>query len=278
MDKSKKWPQIIVALVILHLFTLTTIMSSFAPQNEIIAAPHNEDNEFFISADPLIEITHDDNFTTLGYPGDGSPGTPYRIENFNITGGAADLISISNTLKHFIIKNCTLHQSGHGFWGIMLSNVENAIIYDNEVYDNWYSVGANYCTNVTIEKNNITSNRYGLQVYDSDNIDILSNDIEVVDNCIYSAISDDMTVKHNSFNGSNTNIYMTDMNNLWFENNTITPPNIGAYIEGSGIVINNNLFVANSLGLAVPSSDNVLIFNNTFSNCSKDSLALPKPS
>jgi len=267
MHKLKIRPQFIVVLVILHLFTLTTMMSSFVPQNEIIAAPHLLDNEFFISEDPLIEITHDDNFTTLGYPGDGSPGDPYRIENFNITGGGADLISISNTLKHFIIKNCTLHQSGHGFWGIMLSNVENAIIYDNEVYDNWYSVGANYCTNVTIEKNNITSNRYGLQVYDSDNIDILSNDIEVVDNCIYSVISDDLTVKHNSFNGSNSNIYMTDMNNLWFENNTITPPNIGAYIEGSGIVINNNLFVANSLGLAVPSSDNVLIFNNTFSNC-----------
>ncbi|MCK4567027.1 MAG: right-handed parallel beta-helix repeat-containing protein [Candidatus Thorarchaeota archaeon] len=269
MDKSKKWPQIIVALVILHLFTLTTIMSSFAPQNEIIAAPYNVDNEFFISADPLIEITHDDNFTTLGYPGDGSPGDPYRIENFNITGGGADLISISNTRKHFIIQNCTLHQSGSNKWAIYLVNVSNAIIFDNEIYDNYYSIAINYCTNanVTVQKNNITSNRYGFQIYYSNDIDILSNDVETVEQSLFSAYADDITVKHNSFNGSNSNIYMTDTNNVWYENNTITHSTSGMRFEGSHLEFKNNALANNTLGMRIAVSDDVLIFNNTFAEC-----------
>ncbi len=268
MNKIKIRPQFIVVLVILHLFTLTTMMSSFVPQNEIIAAPHLLDNEFFISEDPLIEITHDDNFTTLGYPGDGSPGDPYRIENFNITdGGGEYLIHITNTLKHFIIQNCTLHQSGTGNWAIMLSNVENAIIFNNEIYDNWQSVGVNYCANVTVQKNNITSNRYGIQVHDSDDIDILSNAIEVVDDCIYSAISDGITVKHNSLNGSQNNVYMTNMNNVLFENNTITHASVGIYLKGSHIVFKNNILENNVKGLSVQAADYVTIFNNTFTEC-----------
>lgn len=271
MDKLKIRLQFIVVLVILHLFTLTTLMSSFVPQNEIIAAPYLLDNEFFISEDPLIEITHDDNFTTLGYPGDGSPGDPYRIENFNITGGGGEyLIHITNTLKHFIIQNCTLHQSGHLKWAIMLSNVENAIIFNNEIYDNWHSVGVNYCANVTVQKNNITSNQYGLQVYDSDDIDILGNDVETVEQNLYSALADGITVKHNSFNGSDsTNIYMNDMTNVWFENNTIThsTTSIGMYFEGSHLVFQNNTLANNAEGLRISVSYDVLIFNNTFAEC-----------
>ncbi|MHA1137355.1 MAG: right-handed parallel beta-helix repeat-containing protein [Candidatus Thorarchaeota archaeon] len=271
MQKLKIRPQFIVVLVILHLFTLTTMMSSFVPQNEIIAAPHLLDNEFFISEDPQIEINHDDNFTTLGYPGDGSPGDPYRIENFNITSGGSEyLIHITNTLKHFIIQNCTLHQSGYLNWAIMLSNVENAIIFNNEIYDNWQSVGVNYCANVTVQKNNITSNQYGLQVYDSDDIDIFGNDVETVEQNLYSAHADGITVKHNSFTGSDsTNIYMTDMTNVWFENNTITysTTSTGMYFEGSHLVFQNNTLANNAEGLRISVSDDVLIFNNTFAEC-----------
>ena len=269
MEKLKMKPQFIVVLVILHLITLTTIMSSSVLQNEIIAAPYNVDNEFFISGDPLIEITHDDNFTTLGYDGDGTPGNPYLIENFNITGGGADLISISNTRKHFKIQNCTLHQSGSGFWAIYLANVANAIIFDNEIYDNWYSIAINYCTdaNVTVQKNNITSNQYGFQIYESNDIDILSNDVETVEQNLYSAYADDITIKHNNFNGSNSNIYMTDTNNVEYENNTITHSTTGIHLEGSHLVFKNNTLANNTWGLRISTSDDVLIFNNTFVEC-----------
>ena len=57
---------------------------------------------------PII-ITHDDNFTDYSLPGDGSPSTPYRIENLNITSPTDDTaIQIYYTTKHFIIKNCYL--------------------------------------------------------------------------------------------------------------------------------------------------------------------------
>jgi len=267
MNKSSKRPQIIVALLILHLFTLTTTMSSFVHLNEIIATPHNEDNEFFISADPLIEITHDDNFTTLGYPGDGSPGDPYRIENFNITGGIADLINIRNTRKHFIIQNCTLHQSGGGYWPMTLANVSNAIIFDNEISNNFYSIYLYNCTNVMVQKNNITSNQFGILTTLSYDINILSNYIETVTDCFYASDSHDINIKHNNMNGSEDCIWTRDVNAVLFENNTITHSDLGLRISGYDIVIKNNLFVNDLLGLRTDSANDVLIFNNTFTEC-----------
>ena len=267
MHKRKTLPQIVVALLILNLFTLTTMMSSFVPQNEIIAAPYNEDNEFFISADPLIEINHDDNFTTLGYPGDGSPGDPYRIENFNITGGIADLINIRNTRKHFIIKNCTLHQSLGGYWPMTLANVSNSIIFDNEISNNFYSIYLYNCTNVMVQKNNITSNHYGILTTLSYDINILSNYIETVTGCFYTSDSHDINIKHNNMNGSEDCIWTSDVNAVLFENNTITHSNLGLRISGYDIVIKNNLFVNDLLGLRTDSANDVLIFNNTFTEC-----------
>ena len=38
-----------------------------------------------------IFIDSDDDFTTLGFPGDGSPGNPYRIENYVIDGTSTDI-------------------------------------------------------------------------------------------------------------------------------------------------------------------------------------------
>lgn len=61
-----------------------------------------------------IIITRDEDFGSSGYnfPGDGSPGDPYRIENYNITSGGAFGIFINGTGTvngfnvSFIIKNC----------------------------------------------------------------------------------------------------------------------------------------------------------------------------
>ena len=69
MTELKVKPQILVVLAILHLITLTTIMGSFVPLTESTAIPTLLNNELFISEDPLIKITHDDNFTTMGFTG-----------------------------------------------------------------------------------------------------------------------------------------------------------------------------------------------------------------
>jgi len=267
MYKDKICPRIIVILIILHLFTLTTIMSSFVLQNEVIAAPLKLDNEFFISEDPLIAITHDDNFTTLGCPGDGSPGNPYRIENFNITSGGADLISISNTRKNFIIQNCTLQQSGGGYWPISLYNVSNAIIFDNEISNNYYSMNMHTCTNVTIQKNNITSNNYGLFTYLSYDIDFLGNYIETVNPCFLANDAYDINFKHNNLTCNDNSIWLSNVDTAWFENNTITHSDLGMRIDGSDIVIKNNLFDNDLIGLKTATTNDILIFNNTFTEC-----------
>ncbi|TET10489.1 MAG: hypothetical protein E3J86_05595, partial [Candidatus Thorarchaeota archaeon] len=266
MYKRNIWPRIVVALVILHLFTLTSIMSSFVPQNENIATPYKQNNEFCISEDPLISITHDDDFAALGYEGDGSPGDPYRIEDFNITGGGTDLIYISHTRKHFIIQNCTLHQSGFGNDAIQLYNVSNAKIFDNVIHDNWVAIFIHTSTNVTVQENNITSNQYGIQAQDSYYLDILSNDIDNVGDCLTVNYGGDITVKHNIFNGTQTNVWIDTIDTGWFENNTSTHSNLGVYFEGSHLVIKNNFLANDTWGMRMLCVD-ALVFNNTFTEC-----------
>ena len=267
MNKRNTWPRFVVALVVLHLFTLASIMSSFVPQNENTATPYIQNNEFCISEDPLISITHDDDFAALGFEGDGSSGNPYRIEDFNITGGSADLIYISDTRKHFIIENCTLHQGGFSYVAIQLYNVSNAMIYDNEIHDNWHAISIHTCTNVTIQENNITLNQYGIHVYESYNLDILSNDIvNNVQDCITVNVAGDITVNHNILNGTQTNGWMDTIDTGWFENNTSTHSNLGMYFEGSHLVIKNNILANVTYGMRMACVD-TLVFNNTFAEC-----------
>ena len=76
--------------------------------------------------------------------GDGSPGNPWIIENFDIDGNFySDCIYIGNTTDHLIIRDCYLHDASNGeTWpyymdaGITLYNVENIVIDNNTIVDN----------------------------------------------------------------------------------------------------------------------------------------------
>ncbi len=61
-----------------------------------------------VVASPMV-IDYDSDFEAYGFPGDGSAGDPYRIENYNITTTSDSCLSFGGyTTKHFIIQNCFL--------------------------------------------------------------------------------------------------------------------------------------------------------------------------
>ncbi|MFX0056032.1 MAG: nitrous oxide reductase family maturation protein NosD [Promethearchaeota archaeon] len=267
MIARKSWLFVMVLLLVLPLFISTTSLSSIVTQSDNIETPSVQAKEHYISEDPTIAITNDDDFAILGFGGDGSPGNPYRIEDFNITGVSTDLISIQNTRKHFIIKNCTLHQSGFGNDAIFLYNVSNAEIFDNAIYDNWQSIFINNCTDITIQANNITSSQYGIGLQDSYNIEVLSNNINGIGDCITQNYGGDIIVRHNILNGSQFNMWMNEIDTGWFENNTSTHSELGMYFEGPNLVIENNNLANNTIGMRMAVCVDALVFNNTFSEC-----------
>ncbi|TFF92728.1 hypothetical protein EU546_07295, partial [Candidatus Thorarchaeota archaeon] len=86
----------------------------------------------------VISINGDDDFATQasseGWPGAGTEGDPYRIENYYIDASTADGISFSNTRVQFVVSNCTIYDglSQHKS-GISLENVSNALLLKNDV-------------------------------------------------------------------------------------------------------------------------------------------------
>ncbi len=85
------------------------------------------------SAQEPIFITHDSNFTQVGFTGNGTESNPYVLSEANITAvGDYTCISISDTRSHFVISK-TLIQGTQGHvsdYGIVFDNVTNGVIED----------------------------------------------------------------------------------------------------------------------------------------------------
>ena len=106
-----------------------------------------------------IFITNNNQFTNQGFLGSGTSEDPYKIENLNITNPNDDLISISNTTVHFIIKNNLLDGLATATSGISLSNVKHCTIENNLIRRNEDGIKAVDIYSSMFYNNNIYSNR-----------------------------------------------------------------------------------------------------------------------
>ncbi|MFX0133716.1 MAG: NosD domain-containing protein [Candidatus Hodarchaeota archaeon] len=101
--------------------------------------------------------------------GAGTPGSPYIIEDVTIDAlGVGSCLTISNSNKSFIIRNCTFLNSGSGTGtppydgGIILNGVTNGELINNTCSSNSYGISMYYTDGVIIEQNIFTSNLKGL--------------------------------------------------------------------------------------------------------------------
>ena len=125
-----------------------------------------------------IEIKKDKDFKKYKFPGNGSASDPYRIENLSIIRAKKRGISISNTTKYFIIRNCTL---GYNlFNGINVQNIKNgtAKIFDNICFGH-SAEGINIISsdNLKIFNNTCFDNKIGLYIENSDYCYVENNNL-----------------------------------------------------------------------------------------------------
>ncbi len=102
-----------------------------------------------------------------GWPGDGTPQSPYVIENYNITGNTSSLVGLINIQQvtvHFVIRNCRIWgNAATSGLGMFLWNVSNGKIVNNEIH-------------------NMTGrDSVGIQVDDSLNVIIANNTVHDID-------------------------------------------------------------------------------------------------
>ena len=89
------------------------------------------------------------------WPGDGSSGTPYVIQNYHITNDTFDCIYIEDVSLHFEIRNCLVTGTTHSMSGIELDNVTNCYVADCHIYNQ--NAGLRIVNSVGVIVENVTS-------------------------------------------------------------------------------------------------------------------------
>ncbi len=211
--------------------------------------------------------------------GTGNYNDPYIIQNLIIDcGGIGNGITIKNSDVYFIVKNCTIFNSGEETGpndagikliqvrngklignncsnnkntGIYLENSNNTLISGNIINNNRHPIYGNvgegirlqYSNNITIIDNQIMQNKAeGITVHNSNNNMIVRNTIT---NNSYSGIKINGHLSYNNFVSENyidNNMYGLSMWNSCY-NNTITENRIdGLSGGGNNNTISNNNF------------------------------------
>lgn len=245
--------------------------------------------------------------------GSGSWKDPYIIENILIDGlSSSNCIEIINSNVSFIIRNCTLFNSGPSRAGIRLSNVNNSRITSNiHIYNNEFGIfyyGG--CYNNTIENNSVSNNvEDGIKLENYCNFNMISHNelgnnedgIGLYNNCANNTIVNNY-MHDNKYNGLilrdsciNNSIIFNDLidnddanillrygcnENLIEGNYIVHAPFDGIYLDDCdyNIIRNNTILDNYSLslypsGIDIDShSDFNFIVNNTIHNIRKNGI------
>ena len=189
--------------------------------------------------------------------GSGSWADPYIIEDIT----TSRTITVYHSNVHFKIMNCVFSGS---FTGITLSDIENGILVDNEIYGGGYL--NLYSCNLTVVSDMFFNDSNGLKIWHSRDLVITANTFNLVRfgidayNCNYSIISS------NEFNYCWGNCIEFDALNIHnqiidnFINNSL---DYGIEFNGDDNTISNNIISRSGFYGLLLGGNNNYIFNNT---------------
>jgi len=219
--------------------------------------------------------------------GTGTVSDPYLIENVTIDSYySGTCIEIRNSNNFFRIQNCSLYNSGSGYWdgGVTLNNTSNGEITGCQFSNhNSHSILVRNSVNITIIKNNIKNCANGIMFLDSNNSLIAENYLyEISGSGVHFARSFENTIENNKIR------HATNYNGVYLSlsgsaNNSISGNIIGGiYLWdwesniGEGIRLRNsnattiteNIFIhiSDCIFLEFDSSNNFLYKNYFNSN------------
>lgn len=177
-------------------------------RNTIAKEPsdNNLNNELALVDHESIFINHDDNFTTLGFTGNGTEDNPYLIENLSLTDFTKPGMEIMFTTKFFEIRNCYINTP---HYGIKLSSIANGTvkILNNVIDYSFAGIDVESTHNITSFNNSISYNFYGIDIRNSFNCNLSHN--KFFESKRYGIRADNaksIQVKHNYFYNSGLEI------------------------------------------------------------------------
>jgi len=251
-----------------------------------------------------INIVNDTDFADQGaieqWEGDGSEGSPYILEGYNIT-DASQGIRIVNVTKYFEIRNCLVNDTtGMRDGGIMLLNVTHGKVIDCVVSNMWIGISIEKAPGCIIDNCTVyNSDSRGIQVDFSNYTTV--NDCEVYDgyspgirigasiycNITNNEVYDKWGAALSLFEGSHFSnitgntlydnggpgISLFNSNNITIQDNTaydnsrmVPDCGIDAYNSANCSVIDNELYDNEYAGINLYGSPNWDIIGNTIYN------------
>ena len=228
--------------------------------------------------------------------GSGKWADPYVIENVTINGQiSSSYIEINNSDAYFIIRNCSLYNSGSSSTkacinlysvdngkiinnncvdndsiGIYLDECNNNTLSGNIIINNFYGIYLDECNNNTLSGNTAIYNYIGINLNQSNNTTLLGNTINNNTYGIGLIYSDNNTLSGNTANNNYCGIIFGISNENIISGNIVSNSNYyGIYLDNSS----NNTFLGNTInnsnyiGIYLVESDNNTFSGNTLNNC-----------
>ena len=239
----------------------------------------------------------------------GTWSDPYIIENVTIdAGGLGSGILISNSSAYFIIRNCTLYNSGSGAYdgGIKLSNTDNGQIINNNCSNNRIGIFLDYssnnnitgnimihcteiyngiylfrdCTYNKILENIINNSDHGIIIGSPgappcDHNDIIENNINNTIRGVLVSDSGHINIIENTINHAFTGIWtgwgtISEYNNI-IDNNIFNSGNTAIIMwNGGNHLVKGNYLCSGLRGISIWSSPDNMIYQNIFKEFSED--------
>jgi len=200
--------------------------------------------------------------------GDGSASNPYIIENWTINALAYNGIKITNTQKHFVIRNCWV-MGINMFNGIVIDTVQNGTIEHCKMNDTNNGLDIRDSSDIIVNHTNSTGNSRGIYLKDS-------FDIHIFNSTCYQNSGSGIDVDGGPGNIKIENCTVLGGGNggisiysIWTTNNAILNTTVRTnHIFGISIWANDGTLVSGCTlednGLALYYSKNCVIVNNTF--------------
>ncbi len=270
---------LILSLLVLYNITANTNITNSSASTSSTTTPSLPVLEDLVNESPMT-IDNDPDFETYEFPGDGSAGNPYRIENYNITTNGDYCLNFGGyTTKHFIIQNCFLKTDTN--YAIYLGkyqdmaedtvNIENNIIISTgndalkidgaiggKIQENFligFTASLTVRANFTYVKDNMCYSEIGIHVLDSYGVKLERNACNET---------------------TGTGIRVENSNGIIIvHNNCSNNADVGIVIDNSiDLIISNNYLVSNFFGMLISGSSGSLITNNSFDTSSSYGLSM----
>jgi parallel beta-helix repeat protein len=267
---------VIILLCMAVLFSTSYLAEDTS--NDVVGQPVGNEKTAYNVSTPF-RINSNAEFASMasarGWPGDGSLGNPYIIDNYDINGtGYGYCIFVGNTTVYFTIQNCYLHEAGtnEGNPGLDLQNVQNGTVTNNTATNNYFGIHLQYSYNNILIKNNASANNYMGIVISSSNNNIIANNTASSNPSwgISFSSSSGNTVDNNTAYLNWMGIVLWGCKNNKVAGNIMSKNNFGGiYIcwgSNNNTIANNYVFSNNNYGILLEySAYNNTIVNNTVS-------------